>query len=81
MQPLQDGTRHEGRLELITWDSEDHGLKLGFAAVVKNEEADIRRLFEEKYGGDLMKVRFPSLIAFCVYGLTLSFCNQTSTLT
>ncbi|KAJ7072040.1 hypothetical protein C8F01DRAFT_1044390 [Mycena amicta] len=48
----QDGNLHEGRLELITWDSSSSELDLGWGACLKEEADDLKKDFETKYGGD-----------------------------
>ncbi|KXZ48656.1 hypothetical protein GPECTOR_26g559 [Gonium pectorale] len=52
----KDGSRHEGKLELITWDgTDDDGERLGWGAVLIEEAEEHKRLFETKYGGNLEK--------------------------
>lgn len=53
---LRDGSHHEGKLELITWESTEEGYKLGFGAVVMEEADELREKFEVEMGGDLRKV-------------------------
>lgn len=51
----QDGGTHFGKLELMTWDGDDDGLKLGWGGVIKEEEAEHKRKFLAEYGGDQEK--------------------------
>ncbi|KAG2445471.1 hypothetical protein HXX76_000088 [Chlamydomonas incerta] len=49
----EDGSEHEGELELITWNGKsDDGQQLGWGAVMMEEAEDHKRSFETKYGGD-----------------------------
>ena len=49
----EDGTEHFGRLELMTWRCVDEdGDELGFAGFVASEDEEVRREFQDKYGGD-----------------------------
>jgi len=45
-----DGGRHEGRLELITWSLPDSDV--GWGNCFKEESDDLKRQFEIEYGGD-----------------------------
>ncbi|KDQ17573.1 hypothetical protein BOTBODRAFT_29748 [Botryobasidium botryosum FD-172 SS1] len=45
-----DGNRHEGRLELITWTLP--GSDLGWGNCFAEESDDLKRKFEVEYGGD-----------------------------
>ncbi|KAG2428871.1 hypothetical protein HYH02_014194 [Chlamydomonas schloesseri] len=50
----EDGSEHEGELELITWDGKsDDGEQLGWGAVVIEEAEDHKRSFHTKYGADM----------------------------
>ncbi|KAK7005802.1 hypothetical protein R3P38DRAFT_3039683 [Favolaschia claudopus] len=46
----QDGSKHEGRLELVTWDCPEE--ELGWGACFANESEDLKKQFETEYGGD-----------------------------
>ncbi|KDR69935.1 hypothetical protein GALMADRAFT_255247 [Galerina marginata CBS 339.88] len=46
----KDGSRHEGRLELITWPNAKEGT--GWGQCFADEADDLRRKFEEEYDGD-----------------------------
>ncbi|PNW79834.1 hypothetical protein CHLRE_08g368550v5 [Chlamydomonas reinhardtii] len=49
----EDGSEHEGDLELITWNGKtDDGEKMGWGAVVIEEAEDHKRSFYNEYGGD-----------------------------
>jgi hypothetical protein len=51
-----DGGKHEGRLELITWESpEDEEMKTGWGNCCIEESADLKAQFENKYKGDEAK--------------------------
>ncbi|KAF7315697.1 hypothetical protein MIND_00085300 [Mycena indigotica] len=49
----RDGSLHEGRMELITWDCPAEGL--GWGACFKEESDDLKKDFQTKYGGDCEK--------------------------
>ncbi|PPQ70359.1 hypothetical protein CVT26_013793 [Gymnopilus dilepis] len=49
----EDGSRHEGKLELITWSNEEEGTGWGHCTV--EEADDLRRSFETEYKGDEAK--------------------------
>ncbi|KAF7376440.1 hypothetical protein MSAN_00059600 [Mycena sanguinolenta] len=49
----QDGTTHEGRLELITWNCPEKGL--GWGACFADESDDLKTKFKLKFGGDEAK--------------------------
>lgn len=45
--------KHDGILELMTWEGiEEEGYELGWAAVLKEEADDLKRLFKEKYNSN-----------------------------
>ncbi|KAF7361604.1 hypothetical protein MVEN_00503600 [Mycena venus] len=46
----RDGTSHEGRLELITWDFPQDGMGWGNCAAEDSE--DMKKKFETEFGGD-----------------------------
>ncbi|KZV82942.1 hypothetical protein EXIGLDRAFT_664085 [Exidia glandulosa HHB12029] len=50
----QDGSMHQGRLELVTWTShpDADGDRTGFAAVVLSEVEDVKKMFKTKFKGD-----------------------------
>ncbi|KZW03512.1 hypothetical protein EXIGLDRAFT_664113 [Exidia glandulosa HHB12029] len=50
----QDGSTHQGKLELITWTSEpdSDGERTGFGAVYLNEAEDVKTMFKKKFKGD-----------------------------
>lgn len=48
----EDGGRHDGKLELITWESIDDGEKLGWGACLIDESADLKHMYETNYGSD-----------------------------
>jgi len=50
----QDGNKHEGDLELITWVCAKDGTGWGNCAM--EESADLKRKFEDRYGGDQVKL-------------------------
>ena len=52
---MRDGSRHEGQLELVTWGGVDEDMELGWGACLVEESDDLRRKFENKYGGDHAK--------------------------
>ncbi|KAJ6500194.1 hypothetical protein C8R47DRAFT_1257850 [Mycena vitilis] len=45
-----DGNKHEGRLELMTWDCPEE--ELGWGACFADESEDLKRKFEEEFGSD-----------------------------
>ncbi|KAK7055546.1 hypothetical protein R3P38DRAFT_2847746 [Favolaschia claudopus] len=45
-----DGTMHEGRLELVTWDCPEEGF--GWGAYPAEESAELKELFEIEFDGD-----------------------------
>ncbi|KAK6992430.1 hypothetical protein R3P38DRAFT_192679 [Favolaschia claudopus] len=49
----QDGSKHEGRLELVTWDCPEE--ELGWDACFANESENLKKEFETEYGGDEKK--------------------------
>ncbi|KAG7085811.1 hypothetical protein E1B28_003349 [Marasmius oreades] len=53
----QDGSLHEGELELITWEcyEPDFGLHLGWGGCFREESEDLKRKFEKQFNGDLKK--------------------------
>ncbi|KAF7306000.1 hypothetical protein HMN09_00754500 [Mycena chlorophos] len=46
----QDGVKHEGRLELITWDTPERGL--GWGGARKEDAEALRKEFKTVFGGD-----------------------------
>ncbi|KJA21915.1 hypothetical protein HYPSUDRAFT_675475 [Hypholoma sublateritium FD-334 SS-4] len=50
----RDGSLHEGKLELITWVSEEEGT--GWGHVLIEESDDMRKKFEEEFGRDEAKL-------------------------
>ncbi|KAF8163748.1 hypothetical protein B0H34DRAFT_336394 [Crassisporium funariophilum] len=50
----QDRSLHEGRLDLITWANEKEGT--GWGNVSADESDDMRKKFEEEFGGDEEKL-------------------------
>lgn len=52
----QDGYKHEGKLELITWNSVEDGYEKGWGNVVIEESDDMRTKFEEEFKGDEAKL-------------------------
>ena len=52
-QKCADGGRHDGRLELITWDGVDEdGTKLGWGAVLIEEAEEHKKSFITEYESD-----------------------------
>ncbi|KAK1231059.1 hypothetical protein PQX77_005835 [Marasmius sp. AFHP31] len=53
----QDGSVHEGELELITWDCHEPEFKtdLGWGGCVREESDDLKRKFLDEFGGDHKK--------------------------
>ncbi|KAH6883776.1 hypothetical protein BKA70DRAFT_1391112 [Coprinopsis sp. MPI-PUGE-AT-0042] len=53
----QDGSVHEGKLELITWDfhDEEDDTDVGWGGVFIEEVEDHKKTFHEKYNGDLKR--------------------------
>jgi len=49
----QDGSKHEGRLELITWACPEE--ETGWGACLTEESDDLRRKFETEFNSDLEK--------------------------
>ncbi|KDR72151.1 hypothetical protein GALMADRAFT_126628 [Galerina marginata CBS 339.88] len=49
----QDGSIHEGRLELITWPNKKDGT--GWGGCFAEESDDLRRKFEDEFNGDEAK--------------------------
>ncbi|KAF8066747.1 hypothetical protein FPV67DRAFT_1626779 [Lyophyllum atratum] len=49
-----DGNKHEGEMELITWNCPKDGT--GWGAVFLEESDDMKRKFETEMGGDLEKL-------------------------
>jgi len=50
----QDGSNHEGRLELITWSSQKEGT--GWGCCFEEESDDLRRKFETEFNSDEEKM-------------------------
>ena len=48
----KDGNRHEGRLELITWEGSSGGEKMGWGNCIIEDCGDLKRKFEDEFGGD-----------------------------
>jgi hypothetical protein len=48
----QDGNNHDGKLELITWEGKSEGDDIGWGNVFKDEADDLKKKFEEEFGGD-----------------------------
>ena len=54
-----DGGEHEGRLELITWSTpaaDTHGEDMGWGNCLAEESEDLKRKFEDEFGGDEEKL-------------------------
>jgi hypothetical protein len=51
-----DGSLHEGKLELITWNSNSDGDKMGWGNVLLEESADMKAKFEGEFKGDPRKL-------------------------
>jgi hypothetical protein len=52
----KDGSLHEGKLELITWNSTSEGDKMGWGNTLLEESADLKAKFEGEFQGDLKKL-------------------------
>jgi hypothetical protein len=51
-----DGSLHFGELELITWEGEEDGEKLGWGRVFINEAEDLKRKYYEEFKKDDVKM-------------------------
>ncbi|KAJ8519673.1 hypothetical protein ONZ45_g3427 [Pleurotus djamor] len=49
-----DGSFHEGKLELITWDCPEE--ETGWGHILKEESDDLKRKFEGEFGGSEAKL-------------------------
>ncbi|KAH8586022.1 hypothetical protein B0O99DRAFT_695870 [Bisporella sp. PMI_857] len=61
MRRCDDGSLHEGKLELVTWDTpenpdEDYSEAMGWGAVVKSEAEEFKQKFESELGADEKKL-------------------------
>src|SRR6266498_4166168 len=50
----EDGNKHEGRLELITWSSGDG--ELGWGNCIAEESDELKEKFEKEFKGDEKKM-------------------------
>jgi hypothetical protein len=51
-----DGSLHEGKLELITWNSISYDEEMGWGNVILEESADMKAKFEGEFQGDPKKL-------------------------
>jgi hypothetical protein len=71
MRRCEDGSLHEGKLELVTWDTpenpnEDYSEAMGWGAVVQDGAEEFKHKFEVRFG----------LSIFCVTGFRSHRCSS-----
>ncbi|KAF8864875.1 hypothetical protein BDZ45DRAFT_496086 [Acephala macrosclerotiorum] len=57
----EDGGRHSGNLEVVTWDTPDHADvallgPLGWGATIQEESEEMKQKFEVEFNGDFEKL-------------------------